>query len=508
MSTYQITIKTETENIVVEAEAGKTALEVIQNAGLSFSAPCGGNGLCGKCMVYVHEGGISGLRLACRTAISDQMLIELEGPQTMLIEEDALVSSYAPDTGLTGLGVALDIGTTTLACRLFDRADGSLLASAARVNPQAVWGADVISRIDASVEGKLALMQESLLSAIDQMLDELLSTSRRKRADIADFTAAGNTVMQHIAVGLPPDSIGVNPFTPLSLFGEAHDLPALNIPCPVWFAPCIASYVGGDITAGILASDMHTAEGKQMLIDLGTNGELALGDKHGIIACATAAGPVFEGANIHFGMPALPGAISQVWEENGELKLDVIGGIAPKGLCGTGIIDVAAYMYRNGIFDETGYLLEADECPAFANRLGEEDGATVFYLTEDKSIYMTQRDIRNIQLGKSAVYSGIMVLLDSAGIGLDDVTRLDIAGGFGKYINKESAATLGLIPKEWLDRANSIGNSSVEGASAALLSADARKALTELYDLADYIELSTSPAFNEYFVDNMMFPEM
>ncbi|MCL2631540.1 MAG: ASKHA domain-containing protein [Coriobacteriia bacterium] len=504
MSTYHITIKTGDEELVLEAEPGQSALNVIQNAKLNFSAPCGGNGLCGKCMVYVYEGGISGLRLACRTEISDQMIIELSGPQTMLIEEDAVVSSYAPDTGLTGLGVALDIGTTTLACRLFDRADGTLLASAARVNPQAVWGADVISRIDASVEGKLDLMQEAVLSAIDQMLDELLSTTGRRRRDIVDFTIAGNTVMQHIAAGLPPDSIGLNPFTPLSLFGETLELP--GFPCPVWFAPCIASYVGGDITAGIIASDMHTAEDKQVLIDLGTNGELALGDKNGIIACATAAGPVFEGANIHFGMPALPGAISQAWEEDGQLMFSVIGGVAPKGLCGTGIIDIAAYMYLNGIFDETGYLLDADECPEFADKLGEENGMPVFYLTEDKSIYMTQKDIRNIQLGKSAVYSGIMVLLDAAEIGLDDVARLDIAGGFGKYINKDSAAILGLIPKEWLDRTRAIGNSSVEGASAALLSSEARADLLSLHDLADYIELSVSAKFNEYFVDNMMFP--
>ncbi|MCL2136313.1 MAG: ASKHA domain-containing protein [Coriobacteriia bacterium] len=507
MSTYQITIRTEDDELLVEADSEKTVLEVIQEAKLVISATCGGNGTCGKCMVYVHEGGISGLRLACRTHVSDQMIIELAGPQTMIIEEDALVSSYVPDTGLTGLGIALDIGTTTLACRLFDRSDGSLLASAARINPQAVWGADVISRIDASVDGKLEAMQEAVLDAINQMVDELLSTARRRRRDISDFTIAANTVMQHIAAGLAPDSIGVNPFTPLSLFGDYHDLPLLNIPCQVWFTPCLASYVGGDITAGIIASDMHKAERKQVLIDLGTNGEMALGDKNGIIACATAAGPVFEGANIHFGMAALPGAISVAWEEDGVLKFDTIGGAEPKGLCGTGIIDIAACLYKNGIFDETGYLYSADECPKYADRLGEEDGVSVFYLTEDKSLYLTQKDIRNIQLGISAVYSGLMVLLDTAGIGIDDIDHLDIAGGFGKYINKESAAILGLFPKAWLDRTNSIGNSSVEGASAVLLSSAARNDTQNIHDLAEYIELSLSPKFNEYFVENMMFPE-
>ncbi|MDR2957155.1 MAG: ASKHA domain-containing protein, partial [Coriobacteriales bacterium] len=270
----------------------------------------------------------------------------------------------------------------------------------------------------------------------------------------------------------------------------------------------IGSYVGGDITAGIIASNMHTAETKQVLVDLGTNGELSLGDKHGIIACATAAGPVFEGANIHFGMPALPGAISSAWSEDGHLGYETIGDIAPKGVCGTGLVDIAAYMYTAGIFDATGRLVDADECPEQADWLGKENGMNVFYLTEDKSLYITQRDIRNIQLGKSAVFSGIMVLLFEAGLGLDDVSSLDIAGGFGKYINLESAATLGVIPGAWLDRAHAIGNSSVEGASAALLSSQARADMMRLLDTTEYIELSLSSKFNEYFVENMMFPEL
>lgn len=506
MSTYTVTIKSEGRVIEMGAEPEQTALEVIQEAGLEFNAPCGGNGKCGKCMVYVHEGGTSGLRLACRTSVSQNMIIELDGPQTMIIEEEGIDSSYAPDTGKEGLGVALDIGTTTLACRLFDRSDGRLLASAARMNPQAAWGADVISRIDASVAGKLDQMQDALLRAIDQMLDELLSSTGHKRSEIRDFTAAGNTVMQHIAVGLPPDSIGVNPFIPLSLFGDSHQLP--DIPCPIWFAPCVASYVGGDITAGMIATGMHTAEAKQVLVDLGTNGELALGDKTGITACATAAGPVFEGANIYFGMPALPGAISEAWDEDGRLAYSTIGDVEAKGLCGTGIIDIAAFLIKNGIVDATGYMQDADDCPAYADRLGEEGGMTVFYINDDKSLFITQRDIRNIQLGKSAVYSGIMVLLHEAGLGLDDVARLDIAGGFGKYINLDSAATVGIIPAKWLDRAKAVGNSSVEGASAALLSEAARADMLGLEQMTEYIELSTSPKFNEFFVDYMMFPEL
>ena len=506
MSKLRITIKTEGRVIEVEADPGKTTLEVIQDAGLMFSAPCGGNGLCGKCMVYVHEAGGSGLRLACRIDATDNMVIELDGPQTMLIEEEAALSIYEPDVGREGVGVALDIGTTTLACRLFDRSDGKLLASAARVNPQAAWGADVISRIDASVAGKLEQMQDALLYAIDQMVDELLSQTRYRRRHLVDFTVAGNTVMQHIAAGLPPDSIGLHPFIPISLFGDYHELP--GIPCPVWFAPCMASYVGGDITAGIIANNMHRADSTQMLLDLGTNGEMSLGDKNRILSCATAAGPVFEGANIRFGMPALPGAISAAWEQDGHLAFDTIAGVAPKGLCGTGIVDVAAFMLRMGIVESTGRLLEADECPEFADWLGEVDGAPVFYLTPERDIFITQRDIRNIQLGKSAVFSGIQVLLSTAGLGFDDITRLDIAGGFGKRLNLESAAIVGIIPAVWLDRAYAVGNSSVEGASAALMSSAARADMLGLRDIAEYIELSISPEFNEFFVENMMFPEL
>jgi uncharacterized 2Fe-2S/4Fe-4S cluster protein (DUF4445 family) len=226
-----------------------------------------------------------------------------------------------------------------------------------------------------------------------------------------------------------------------------------------------------------------------------------------MLCCATAAGPVFEGANIYFGMPALPGAISAAWEDNGHLAYDTIGGIAAKGLCGTGIVDVAAFMLRNGIVESTGRLLDAEECPNFANYLGVENNANVFYLTPERDIYITQRDIRNIQLGKSAVFSGIQVLMKTAGLDFDDITRLDIAGGFGKRLNLESAATVGIIPACWLDRAYAVGNSSVEGASAALLSSQARQDMMDLWNRTEYIELSTSPDFNEFFVNNMMFEE-
>ncbi|MCL2339682.1 MAG: ATP-binding protein, partial [Actinomycetia bacterium] len=255
------------------------------------------------------------------------------------------------------------------------------------------------------------------------------------------------------------------------------------------------------------ACDVHKSENPEVLIDLGTNGELSLGSRHGIVSCATAAGPVFEGANIFFGMPALPGAISEVWEEGDRLAYNTIGDAEPKGICGTGLIDAVAYMLRKGLVDETGYLLEASECPEHAAWLGQENSGSVFYLTADHRIYITQRDIRNIQLGKSAVYSGLMVLLDEAGLDLQGVTKLFIAGGFGKKLNLESAATVGIIPRAWLDRAVAVGNSSVEGASAALLSAEARQDMLALWDITKYIELSITARFNDYFVENMMFPE-
>jgi uncharacterized 2Fe-2S/4Fe-4S cluster protein (DUF4445 family) len=308
--------------------------------------------------------------------------------------------------------------------------------------------------------------------------------------------------MQHIAVGLPPDTIGVNPFIPLSLFGDDHEIDGLG---QCYLTRCVAGYVGGDITAGMLACELDQG-GTRLFLDLGTNGEMALSADGRIKCCATAAGPVFEGANVHFGMPASPGAISKVSYEDGAVKLNVVGDADPIGICGTGIVDAVAMMVRLGVVDETGYLLGADELEEpLASLAGCENDSNVFYLTPDHSIYITQNDVRSLQLAKAAVCAGILTMIDAAGIEVSDITQLDIAGGFGAYLNLESAAAIGLFPEELLPCASSVGNTSGEGATALLVSSAAHARESEIIEKCDYLELSTSAEFNDFYVEMMEF---
>ena len=487
-----------------DAAFGASALDVLQEHGYPITATCGGVGKCRKCQVMIRD--TQGVRhaLACTTPVTDGMLIVLEEARAMDVVDSGIAAQFTLDEGMWGYGIAIDIGTTTLAAHLHDLATGARVASASRANPQIAFGADVISRISASVDGKLDKMYDAIISALDEMADLLVEQAGIERSDIARCTIAGNTVMQHIACALPPDTIGVNPFTPLSLFGDMHDLGPLG---SCYLTPCIAGYVGGDITAGMLARELDDGR-TRLFLDLGTNGEMALSHDGRIICCATAAGPVFEGANVRFGMPAGPGAINQIEFENGELKVGILGDEAPIGICGTGIIDIIALLVELGLVDETGYLLGADEADGpLADRLGTEDDGHVFYLTDDHSVFITQNDVRSLQLAKAAVCAGIETMMDTYQVTCDQIESLEIAGGFGRFLDLAAAARVGLFPAELVDRASSVGNTSAEGATALLLSSEARTRAESIVHDCDYLELSTSAAFNGFYIEQMEFEE-
>ena len=484
------------------AHEGDSVLDVLQRERIDVQATCGGVGKCGRCQVLVRDGEGLGYRLACTTRVTDGMEAIVERAGEMNVVQSGTARAFPPDSGSTGFGMAVDIGTTTVVAHLHDLRSGERVATVGRPNPQIAFGSDVISRISASVDGKLAFMRDAIQDALREMRAKLCAIAGVSQVDVAFTTIAGNTVMQHIAAGLAPDTIGVNPFTPLSLFGDVREIEGLG---PCRFTRCIAGYVGGDITAGMLACGID-AGGTRLFLDLGTNGEMALAAGGRIVCCATAAGPVFEGANILFGMPASAGAISQVSYEEGSVDVQVVGGVDPIGICGTGLIDAVALMVRIGAVDETGYLLGPDEAEgALAALLGVEGDRHVFYLTPDRSIYITQDDVRNLQLAKAAVCAGIMTMADAAGIALDSVESLEIAGGFGAYLNLESAAAIGLFPAGLLDRASSVGNTSGEGACALLVSSAARSREADIVGKCDYLELSTSAEFNDFYIEMMEF---
>lgn len=491
-------------------DEGQTVLEVLQQAGIAITATCGGRGTCGKCRVLVDDEQGLEYRLACTTVASDGMQVFTRDPAEMVIQDLGQPALLQADADVNGYGVAIDVGTTTVVCRLYDLNSGASLATASRVNPQVVYGADVMSRIDASISGKLGDMQGLLLSTLRELIASLCKTAAISCDGITRIALAANTVMEHIAAGLPPDSIGVAPFTPLSLFGDDHSF--ADFPAPLWFAPAIYGYVGGDISAGLLAVGMDRSPHLQLLVDLGTNGEIALGDSSGILCAATAAGPVFEGAGIHFGMPALPGAIASVRAkedglgESGGLQLGTIADAKPIGICGSGLIDVAALLLQEGIIDQGGRMLDISELPPHLRRFcGAENEIKVFYLTEDRSLYVTQKDLRNLQLAKGAICAGIETLMQKGGLKPSDIHSLHIAGGFGKALDLDNAAIIGLFPIELRDRAASAGNTAIEGISAAVVSAAARVRLRQLAESCSYVELSADVLFNELFIDALGF---
>lgn len=489
----------------VKVIEGESLYKNIIASDIYLEAPCGGRGKCGKCLVQLEPSGQK--VLACQTFISSDMEVFLPEEIKMdIVGADGLSKSVS----FTGpLGVAIDIGTTTVVAHLIDIPACTRLATASGVNAQRTYGADVISRIQFCAENG----HETLTRLIREQLSTLmLQTCKKAKAnpkDIQYISIAGNTIMQHLAAGLSPVAMGVVPFRPVTLFGEEYaagnTFPVAD-DAVIYYAPCVYSYIGGDITAGILASGLENIDGNCVYIDIGTNGELVLKATGKYYCCATAAGPAFEGAEITKGMAAIQGAISHVkWGVNG-LELSVIGKLEPAGLCGSGLMDALAVLVQSGAVDETGRLLEAEDVPhGIADYLGKRDGKNVFWLSRENDVFMLPGDIRKLQLAKAAIAAGIQTLLHSAGITNEEVTSFFLAGGFGSFIDPASAAAIGLFPKAFLPLARTMGNTAGEGAILTLCSAAARESLKTMIADFEIVELSASKVFNEQFIEQMMF---
>lgn len=480
---------------------------MLRRNGFSPSAPCGGNGRCGKCGVELIKDGCSHHVLSCRS--------EVEGDCTLIVPErdtggEILTGSSGyklSHSPREGLGAAVDIGTTTVALRLFDLESGDELGQKSAWNAQGPYGADVLSRTQYIMENSgglellCSLIRKQIFSLLRQLCDEL----GRDMREIKELFVAGNTIMQHIFAALSPASIALAPFQPLSLFDDGKPLRVDGM--DVFFAPCAAGYVGGDITAGLMSARLMQEHDKALYLDIGTNGEMALGGKDGFVSCAVACGPAFEGAGISCGMASTEGAINHVDWADGSFRLSVIGGGRPRGICGSGIIDLMAVLLRLGIVDGSGLLLSPDEAPeGFEAWLDEdENGNGILFLTEDDSVYFTAEDVRQLQLAKAAVAAGISVLLKETGTDFEDIEVLYIAGGFGNHMRPESAAEMGMLPEALLGRTVSAGNASLSGAAQALLSLETRAELFSLHSRCAYLELSGNAAFNTAYPAHMSF---
>ncbi len=493
MADYTITIIGPDHTETLAAGGNRTLLELIQLSGNDIHASCGGNGTCRQCTVTA-TGPLLGLDGAEKNAQEEEILAcrwYPAGPVTLVLpdtggeEEHIAADRREIPGGGHGLGLSVDIGTTTVAAYLYDLSMGHCLGTACGMNAQRSFGDDVISRIHHCAQsGGLEALTAAIRNQILELIHELTPEPER----ITCVSIAGNTVMEHIFAGLSPESIGVAPFTPLDLFGREFDaaafLPGLAPGAVLYLAPCVAGYVGGDITAGLMSSGAWLSNETVLFLDIGTNGEMALGNGAEFLCCATAAGPAFEGAGIECGSPARDGAIDAVASD---LSYTTIGGGAPASICGSGLIDAVAALLKNELVDETGRL-EGDRYE-FGN-----------------GVYLSQQDIRQVQLAKAAIRAGIETLLDQTGTSYDDIRQVIIAGGFGFYMNVDSACAIGLLPAELRDRARCAGNTSGTGASMAL-SPLYRATLSQVTGRCRYVELSGSAVFNEKYVDAMLFGE-
>ena len=478
----------------VPASPGDNLLTALSKHGIEIPAPCGGNGTCGKCTVRTSEG----VKLACKTPATGGMEVYLSQPgdnNFVVLDTYESPRPHACDRS-SGHGIAIDIGTTTLAFELINMATGQRISSHSAANSQRTIGADVVTRIKEATQGALPKLHTYIIDDIRRGISHILDKTGMHTNAITFVSIAGNTTMLHLLQNMPCDTLGVFPFTPVDIsmrhctfaevFGDGLPEAALLL------LPGISTFVGADISAGMLCCTCPVDTKPNLLIDLGTNGEMALFTKNRVLVTSTAAGPAFEAANISQGVASIPGAIAKACysPENNVFIYETIDAQHPIGICGTGVVDIAAGLIRHNLADETGRL----EDEYFNDGVIIADGIT-----------FTQKDMREIQLAKSAVRSGIEILLDVAGYSYNDIGRVYLAGGFGHRINMDSAVILGLIPSALADKIVTVGNTSLGGAAHVLLSGAAEADIIALANRAEEINLSTHPRFNDLFMEHMMF---
>jgi uncharacterized 2Fe-2S/4Fe-4S cluster protein (DUF4445 family) len=444
---------------------------------------------------------------------------------TAVLTDRCLLDFEAGDTSAQCYGVAFDIGTTTMAASLLDLHQGRELAVTSQLNAQVSMGDDVLSRIKHASSGTQGLeeLSQCVKGVMGEMIADLCAQADIAAQHIYELSIAGNTTMQHLLCAIDPSPLGEMPFVPAHARGLMLPASTLGIPINargmVHVFPAIGGFVGGDTVAGILATDLSEQAGPVLMIDIGTNGEIVLAKDGAFWAASTAAGPAFEGARISCGMRATSGAVEKVVFDE-ELRYNVIGNVPAQGICGSALIDLAAELLRLGMVTSTGQLLGPNELPAslpaaFKQRIVQgENGPAEFVIAPADSAHsgmpvtLTQRDIRELQLAVGAIRAGITIMLKQAGIAVQDLERVLIAGGFGSFIRRANAQRIGLLPTDIEHhRINYVGNTSLAGAKWALLSTSARQHAEALARKTRHLELSLNTDFQMEFAEAMIFPE-
>ena len=501
------TVHLTAEGRAVRLSVPESALlsEILRDRGQAPAMPCAGRGRCGKCRVTA-SGALSapspaerahltreeldrGVRLACCTRVEGDCRVALSSAAHSQICLEGVMDAVTLRPRFRAFGAAVDIGTTTLAASLYGPG-GGLLAQASRANPQSAWGADVISRIEAALKGQGPALAACVRGAVDGLLEEMAAQAGISPGGIDALVITGNTAMLHFLTETSPEPLSHAPFAAERLFGEVLSASSLGLSaCPAAEAllpRCMSAFVGADITTALLASGICGREGTRILVDIGTNGEMALRHNEALLCCSTAAGPAFEGAGLSMGMGGQAGAVDHVSLRGGALAPHVIGGGAPRGICGSGVIDALACLLETEDLDETG-LLQAD--PAVIA----------------PPVSLTQRDVRMVQPAKSAISAGLQTLLHTASLACSDVAELAAAGGFGSYLDAGSAGRIGLLPRELVPKVRVLGNAALGGGAMLLLDRCLAPACEALARSARTLELSANPVFTRYYTEGMFF---
>ena len=441
-----------------------------------------------------------------------KITLVLSGSQVLCIEPG--------DTTFRSYGLAFDLGTTSIAGILIDLKSGKDLAVHAKINPQSIYGADVITRVNFAINepGGLSKLQNIVIESINEIIEKLAEKAGVSFREIYEMSVAGNTIMNHIFLGVNPQYIGESPYIPTFRAEQnftAEELGLTLLPkASVMILPNISGYIGGDITGFILAYNLRDRRKLSLSIDIGTNSEIVLGSKERLVCCSAAAGPAFEGGHISCGMRAGIGAIEKIIFDEKDVFYHVIGDVKPKGICGTGLIDLVAEMLKFEIINKSGKICkpETHKQKWFYDRIIEQGNSISFIVvpaeqTENKEpITITQKDIRELQLAKAAFMAGINILMRELNISQQDIEEVLVAGAFGTYINKYNAQFIGLIPPDIPpERIKFVGNASSAGAKKFLLSKNARLEAQRINQFANYIELSVREDFQNEFADAMFF---
>ncbi len=450
---------------------GKLLSDFLIDNGFIVAHTCGGKGVCGKCKVTVNGESV----LSCRYVINNDITVELP------INSDVESVTGAEESNRLSqkMCYALDIGTTTLALALVSLDNKEIINAVTCTNPQVTFGADVISRIDYCRQNSVDKLQKAVADGVNNLIKRLGSVY------CDEMYVSGNTTMLHLLFGKNPCSMGVAPYTPQFLESQTAKGENIGLICTgkVISLPCIASFVGADLVSGMNYVGMPSKDKYNLLVDLGTNAEIVLFSENSVLCTSAAAGPCFEGANITCGMSATNGAVYSFEYKENDTIIKTISGVAPEGICGTGLIDIISELVKNGIIDETGYM----ECENYK-------------ITDN--VYLSQGDVRQYQLAKSAVYSAIITLLKIQNIEFSQVENMYISGGFSAKINIDNAVKTGLLPKELKEKTVPINNSSLLGTVKYIIE---KNNLQTYLKNARYIDLSMNTEFSELFINNMEF---